>query len=115
MDLGVPDANWVSLGNKLHLFVVYCDSCSFTQVVIHWFSVFCIDSPMLCRLVCTFCLLTPLSDQWDNCGQSLGVFCKKLYFVVKPCNFQSLVVVVSDRKYCILTTTINWFQSQLRP
>ena len=70
-------ADWVILRNGLHLSVVCCDSCSFTQVVIHWFSVSCVHSPVLCRLVCTFCLLTPSSDQWDCCGQPLGASVNK--------------------------------------
>ena len=45
--------------------------------VIHGFSVSCIDGPVLCRLVCTFRLLTPLSNEWDCCGRPLGVFCEK--------------------------------------
>ena len=106
LDLGITDADWMSLRNGLHLIVVEFGSCSFTQVLIHSFSVSYVDSPMLCRLVCTFCLLTPSSDQWDCCGQPLGSFCEKVYFVTKPRDFQSLAVAVSGRRYCILTTAI---------
>ena len=104
MNLGVTDAGWMSLRNGLHLIAVELDSCSFTQVVIHWFSVPCVDSPVLRRLVCTFCLLTPSSDQWDCCGQPLGVFCEKLYFAAKPRDYQSLAAAVCGRRYCISTT-----------
>ena len=31
MDLGVCDADWVSVSDELHLSVVHCGSCSFTQ------------------------------------------------------------------------------------
>ena len=82
----------------------HCDSCSFTQVVIHWFSVSCVDIPVLCRLVCTLCLLTPSSDQWGCCGQPLGVFCEKLYLTAKPRDHQSLAAAVCGRRYCISTT-----------
>ena len=33
MDLGVTDADWMSLRNGLHLAVVEFDSCSFTRVL----------------------------------------------------------------------------------
>ena len=107
VDLGISDADWVSLRNELHLSVVHCDSCSFTQVVIHWVSVSCVGSPVLCRLVCTFCLLTPSSDQWDCCGQPLGVFCEKLYLAAKPRHHQSPAAAVCGRRYCISTTTTD--------
>ena len=32
MDLGVKDADWMPLRNRLHLVVVELDSCSFTHV-----------------------------------------------------------------------------------
>ena len=96
-------ADWVILRNGLHLSVVCCDSCLFTQVVMHWFSVSCVDSPVLCRLVCTFCLLTPTSDQWDCCGQPLGVFCDKTVHRSEN-DYQSLAAAARGCTYCTSTT-----------
>ena len=57
MDLGVKDADWMSLTNGLHLVVVELDSCSFTRTCNTLFPGSCVDSPVLCRLSVLSCLL----------------------------------------------------------
>ena len=65
VDLGVTDADRVSLRNGLHLFVVCCDACSLTHIVVTHFFGNCLQP---CAVSVQTVLLTPntSSDQWDH-------------------------------------------------
>ena len=77
MDLGVTDADWMSLRNGLHLAVVKFDSCSFTRTCNTLFSESCVDSPVLCRLSVLSCLLTPSYRLAGLAPAAAKCFCDK--------------------------------------
>ena len=59
MDLDILDADWVSRGTSYILLWLSLILARSLARVIHYSSVTCVDSPVLCRLSMLSCFLTP--------------------------------------------------------
>ena len=78
-DLGVTDAAWMSLRNRLRLAVVELDSCSLSRVT--YFLTASRRQPCVVQTSeCEPYLLSPSNDRWDYRGQLPVLISTKLCF-----------------------------------